>query len=131
VSSTSHQIKAASLPETSGLQLSFPCSYRFDVPTQMEDSNDTRPMDWSSDSSAGAEPTLGGDMTGNQAPDEVAGEPAARDAQPRVPGKWRSNIWNHFEKLPGHEEHRKVKCRHCDKVYVCNGSSTVERHCQA
>jgi len=40
------------------------------------------------------------------------------------PKNWRSNIWKHFERLPGYEEHRRVKCRHCDKVYVCNNCST-------
>jgi hypothetical protein len=89
----------------------------------MEDSHDTCPMDWSLSRPASAEPTLG-DMTGSQASNEMAGELAARDARPRAPGKRRSNIWNHFEKLPGFEQHRRVKCLHCDKHYVCNGSST-------
>jgi BED zinc finger len=89
----------------------------------MEDYHDTRPMDCSPDYPADAEPTLG-DMTNNQASKEVAGEPVARNAQSRAPRKRGSSIWKHFEKLPGYEEHRKVRCRHCDKVYVCNGCST-------
>ena len=89
----------------------------------MEDSHDTCLMDWSPDRPAGAEPTLG-DMTSSQASNEVAGELAAISTRSRVSGRGRSIIWKHFEKLPGYEQHRRVRCLHCDKQYVCNGSST-------
>jgi hypothetical protein len=123
MSSIIHCIKAAPSPEASRSQLFFPCPYRFCVPTQMEVCHDTRPMDCSPDRPASAEPTPG-DRTANQASNEVADKPAARNAPLRATGKWRSSIWKHFEKLPGYEEHRRVRCRHCGKVYVCHGCST-------
>ena len=80
-------------------------------------------MDCSPDRPASVEPALG-DMTSDQASNEVAGETAARNTQSLVRGKWKSNIWIHFGKLSGYEGHKRVRCRHCDKQYVCNGCST-------
>jgi hypothetical protein len=107
------------LPEASDSQMS--CPSHSDVPTQTADYRDSRPMDCSPDLPSGAELTPG-DVTAGQAADEVAGKPAASNAQD--PMKRKSRVWKHYNKVPDYDETRLVKCCYCAKQYVSNNCST-------
>ena len=83
------------LPEAPRSQMS--CPYHPDVPTQMADCRDSRPMDCSPDRPSGAEPTAG-DVTVGQVAEKVASKPAARNARGQM--KRKSRVWKHYDKAP-------------------------------